>query len=217
MKGLICFIIAAVLIAAAGTILHARGRYEVHPPRLPLKQFPAQLGPWTGTDIPIAPDVLDILGRGGEYVNRDYRVDGNDAQPAPEVFIAYYPSQRTGETPHSPQHCLPGAGYAAVANDTISLSYPGHEPFPANRFVVARGNDRKLVLYWFWTHDRGIASEYLAKYYLIRDSIWMKRSDGAMVRIIVGMNPGESPSVAEQRALPFVELLLPHLDDYIPR
>src|SRR5262249_18206193 len=117
----------------------------------------------------------------------------------------------------SPQHCLPGAGFTPIARDTISLSYDGHAPFPANRYVVAKAGERKLVLYWFWAHDRGIASEYMAKYYLIRDSICLRRSDGAMVRIVAAMNPGETPSAAEQRVMPFVSQILPRLDDYIPR
>jgi EpsI family protein len=210
------FIFAAMLFIAAGVLLQARSRYEVHPPRQPLAAFPATLGPWSGTDIPIPQDVLAILGR-GEFLNRNYRAADSDRNPNAELFIAYYASQRTGETPHSPQHCLPGAGFTPIANDTIFLSYPGHAPFPANRYIVRKGDSRKLVLYWFWAHDRGIASEYWAKYYLIRDSIKMNRSDGAMVRVILDMDPGESPATAEERAQPFVAQILPLLDQYIPR
>jgi EpsI family protein len=210
------FIFAATLFIAAGALLQARSRYEIHPPRLPLPDFPRTLGPWTGTDIPISPDVLAILGR-GEFLNRNYRTADSDSDPNAELFIAYYASQRTGETPHSPQHCLPGAGFTPIANDTIFLSYPGHAPFPANRYIVRKADSRKLVLYWFWAHDRGIASEYWAKYYLIHDSIKLNRSDGAMVRVIIDMNTGETPAAAEERALPFVSQILPRLDQYIPR
>jgi EpsI family protein len=215
MRGQLRFLAAAVLIVATGVLLQVRGRYEVHPPRLSLSSFPPRIGPWTGIDFPIAPDVLEVLGH-GEFLNRSY-VPADGSQPTVQLFIAYYESQRTGETPHSPQHCLPGAGFAPIRNDTILLSFPGHASFPANRYVVSKGDARELVLYWFWAHDRGIASEYWAKYYLVRDSIRLKRSDGALVRIILDMRRGEAPEAAQQRLLPFVAFVLPQLNDYIPR
>ena len=73
------------------------------------------------------------------------------------------------------------------------------------------------MLYWYWAHDRGVASEYWAKFYLVTDSIKMNRSDGALVRITLPMYPGESSDAAEQRLLPFTSDVAPLLDDYIPR
>jgi EpsI family protein len=94
---------------------------------------------------------------------------------------------------------------------------PGHEPFPANRYLIAKGDSRQLVLYWFWAHDRGVASEYWAKFYLVADSIKMNRSDGSLVRITTPMYPGETADTAQQRLLPFIGDVLPLLDSYIPR
>ena len=69
----------------------------------------------------------------------------------------------------------------------------------------------------FQSHDRGVASEYWAKFYLIKDAIRMNRSDGAMVRITVDMFPGETPDAAQRRLRPFISDVVPLLDDYIPR
>jgi EpsI family protein len=209
------FIIAVALIAGTGLLLQARGHYETIVPRQPLKLFPEQLGPWTGTDVPIDKDVLDVLGP-GDFLLREYRVSGN-VTPVIQVFIAYFPSQRTGDTIHSPQHCLPGAGWRPVENSRTMLSLPGHDPFPVNRYVVSKGESRQLVLYWFWAHDRGIASEYWAKFYLVKDAIQMNRSDGALVRITTLMYRGESSDAAQQRLLPFTSDLFPLLNSYIPR
>jgi exosortase D (VPLPA-CTERM-specific) len=209
------FVCAAVLIAAAAIFLQARTRSEVYPPRLPLKTFPENLDGWTSTDIPIEKETLDILGP-GDFLLRLYE----DQQPSPtyvDLFIAYFRSQRAGDTIHSPQHCLPGAGWIPVENTHITLSLPGHGPFPANRYIIAKGDSRKLVLYWYWAHDRGVASEYWAKFYLVADSIKMNRSDGALVRITLLMYPGESAEAAEQRLLPFTSDVVPLLDNYIPR
>ena len=210
------FGIVAVLMLATALGLQARPHSAILTPGTSLASLPLQLGPWTAAmDIPISQDVLDVLGR-GVFLQRYYR-SNNDSQPGMDLFIAYYPSQRTGETPHSPQHCLPGAGFAPIRNDIITVSVPGQGPFLANRYLLSKGNDRILVLYWFWAHGRGIASEYWAKYYLVRDSIVMNRSDGALVRIVTDMHPGETVEAAQQRVLPFAARVVPKLSDYIPR
>ena len=209
------FLCAAVLIAAAAIFLQARTRSEVYPPRLPLQSFPQTLDGWTSTDIPIDKETLDILGP-GDFLLRLY--ENQDPSPTyVDLFIAYFRSQRAGDTMHSPQNCLPGAGWTPVENTHITLSLPGHVPFPANRYVIAKGDSRQLVLYWYWAHDRGVASEYWAKFYLVADSIKLNRSDGALVRITLPMYPGESSDAAERRLLPFTSDVVPLLDNYIPR
>jgi EpsI family protein len=210
------FVVAAVLIAGAAILLQARDRSEVFPPRLSLNRFPQQLGGWTGTDIPIDKDVLNILGP-GDFLLRIYQDQNQTKTPYIDVFIAYFRSQRAGDTIHSPQHCLPGSGWAPIENQRIALNMPGHEPFPANRYLIVKGDARELVLYWFWAHNRGVASEYWAKFYLVTDSIKMNRSDGALVRITTPMLPGETAEQAQQRILPFAGDIMPLLDSYIPR
>ena len=208
------FVVATLLILGAALLLQARARSEIFPPRLPLKQFPAQLGNWTGTDVAIDKDVLEVLGP-GDFLVRIYQ--SPQKTPYIDLFIAYFRSQRAGDTIHSPQHCLPGSGWAPVENKRITLTMPGHEPFPANRYLIAKGDARQFVLYWFWAHDRGVASEYWAKFYLVADSIKMNRSDGALVRITTPMYPGETADAAQQRIFPFASEVMPLLDSYIPR
>ena len=214
-SGVLRFSLAVTLIALAAILLQARGRIEVIPHRLPLSSFPAQLGPWDSTEIELDKQTLEILGA-GDFMERVYR---NPAErlPAVDLFLAYFPSQRTGDTIHSPQHCLPGAGWNPEENNRITLSLPDHGPFPANRYVIAKAGARKLVLYWYWAHNRGVASEYWAKFYLVKDSIRMNRSDGALVRITTDMFPGETADAAQQRILPFAFAVSPLLNDYIPR
>jgi EpsI family protein len=213
--GVLRFALAAVLIASTALLLRARDRTEGIPQRLPLSSFPAQLANWDSTEIVQDKKTLEVLGQ-GDFLERLYQ-DPAGKLPYVDVFLAYFPSQRTGETPHSPQHCLPGAGWNPDENVRITLSLPGHGPFPANRYVISKGDERRLVLYWFWAHDRGVASEYWAKFYLVRDAIAMNRSDGSLVRFVTPMFPGETPDAAQQRLLPFTSAVVPLLDDYIPR
>jgi len=209
------FAFAVILIALTAILLQARGRTEIIPNRLPLSSFPAQLGNWNSTEIELDKKTLEVLGA-GDFLERVYQHQ-DEKLPAVDLFLAYFPSQRTGDTIHSPQHCLPGAGWNPEENNRVTLSLPGHGPFPANRYVIAKAGARKLVLYWYWAHDRGVASEYWAKYYLVADSIRMNRSDGALVRITTDMFRGETPDAAQQRVLPFASAVSPLLDDYIPR
>jgi len=209
------FSLAVIVVALTAILLQARGRTEIVPAHQPLASLPVRLGSWEGRDIPIDKATLDILGP-GDFLLRGYSESTGDL-PYVDLFLAYFPSQRAGDTIHSPKHCLPGAGWAPEENDRVSIALPGHPPVPANRYVIAKAGDRKLVLYWYWAHDRGVASEYWAKYYLVADAIRMNRSDGALVRITTDMFPGETAEAAERRMAPFTSEIVPLLDHYIPR
>ena len=209
------FVSAALLLASAAIFLQLQPRREALPPRLPLNKFPTEMGTWHGTDIRITKDILEALGP-GDFLLRVYRNTDN-SQPPGELFIAYLPSQRTGDTIHSPRNCLPGAGWIPIQSSRTVVAARGHAQFPANRYVIARADSRQLVLYWYWAHDRGIASEYLAKFYLVADSIRLHRSDAALIRVTTQMLSGETASAAEQRIVPFASSLVPLLNDYIPR
>lgn len=216
MKGsIVRFLFAAVLIVTTAIFLRARTHGEVFPPRLPLQSFPREIGKWTGNDITIDPDSLQVLGA-GDFLLRVYS-DPQQHSPYIDLFIAYFPTQSANDTMHSPKNCLPGAGWAPIESSRITLQVPRHVPFPVNRFVIAKGDSKQVVLYWYWAHDRGVASEYWAKYYLVADSIRMNRSDGSLVRVTTPLLPGESPDAAQQRLLPFVGVVVPKLQTYIPR
>lgn len=209
------FFLAAALIAVTAIVLQARGRNEIIPHGLPLLSFPAQLANWTSNDVVLDQTTLDVLGA-GDFLERVYE-DPAGKLPYVDLFLAYFPSQRAGDTIHSPQHCLPGSGWNPDENVRVQISVPSHASFPANRYLISKAGARRMVLYWYWAHDRGVASEYWAKYYLVKDSIVMNRSDGALVRLVTDMFPGETPDAAQKRLLPFTTAIVPLLDDYIPR
>jgi len=209
------FLCAALLIASTAIFLRARTRGEVFPPRLALENFPHQIGAWTGTDVTIDQDTLRVLGP-GDFLLRVY-ADPQQSLPYIDLFIAYFPTQRTNDTMHSPKNCLPGSGWAPIESTRVTLNVPGHGSFPVNRYIIAKGDDKQVVLYWYWAHDRGVASEYWAKYYLVSDSIRMNRSDGSLVRVTTPLLDGESPGAAQQRLMPFVSEIVPKLNAYIPR
>jgi len=215
MKAHARFVVALILLVGTALLLQARNHGEVFAPRKPLSAFPEQLDKWTGTNVPIGKEILDVLGP-GDFILRVYRTE-DVRQPSTDLFIAYFPSQRAGDTIHSPKNCLPGAGWTPIDSSRITLSLPGHVPFPVNRYVIAKGTDRLLVLYWYLAHNRAVASEYWAKIYLVTDSIRMNRSDGSLVRLNTRMLPGESVDAAMARLTPFAGRVVPLLNEYIPQ
>lgn len=207
------FIIATILLAGTAVLLQQRKQLETLPPREPLAQLPQHVGAWAGTDISIPSEVRDVLGS-GDFLLRTYQ---NSSEPDVDLFVAYIPSQREGDTLHSPKNCLPGSGWSPVESSQLSISVSGQPALPVNRYVIAKGSERQLVFYWYWAHGRAVASEYWAKFYLIADSIRLHRSDGSLVRVATPLLEGEAPEKAQQRLLEFTGSVVPLLDSYVPR
>ena len=208
------FFLAAALLALTAGFLHARSREERPRAREPLSAFPRSLGTRAAVDYTIPNDVLDILGN-GDFLLRLY--PDPTGTPDVDLFIAYFASQRAGDTLHSPKNCLPGAGWFPVHSIVRKVEPPGMAPFPANEYLIAKDADRKLVLYWYQAHNRAVASEYLAKFYLVADAVRYNRSDGALIRLTTPVEHSESVESARQRLLQFAAQVAPQLDRYIPQ
>jgi EpsI family protein len=208
------FLAATALLAGTALFVHAHRGVERLPPHEQLAAFPLRVGDWMGTDLPIQPDVHEVLGE-GDFLSRIYR--RTSGEPPIDLFLAYFPTQRTGSTMHSPQNCLPGAGWTPIDHALVRLAGFGGRSLTVNRYVIAKGLDRDLVLYWYQAHGLVVASEYWAKFYLVADSIRMNRSDGALVRIITPVSQGDSFTATQQRAIEFTLQLIPLVEKYVPR
>jgi EpsI family protein len=206
-------ILAAALLAATAFFLHSRTHAEALPPREPLSSFPLRLGNWQGVNVVIPEWALKVLGH-GEFVERSFT--RTQSEPPVDLYIAYFPSQRSGSTIHSPQNCLPGSGWTPMQSARMEIPRPSGE-IRLNRYVLARGLNRMLVLYWYESHGRSVASEYWAKFYLIEDSIRMNRSDGALIRVSTLIADNETVADAERRGVGFIDDMLPQLYHFVPR
>jgi EpsI family protein len=179
------------------------------------------MGSRTATDIPIDPEQLEVLGK-GDFLSRMYLSPRNAAskesgEDAPiGLFIAYFPTQRTGQSIHSPQHCLPGAGWTFQTSGVTSFKDVAGKEFTVGEYLITDGRSTQEVLYWYQMHGRSIANDYKAKLYTLADSIHYGRTDAALVRIITPVNPDASPLEAHNRAVDFAEQLTPYLPAYIP-
>jgi len=204
----------AVLLLATATFLRTRARAEVLPSRQSVDSFPRELGDWQDVrDETLSPDTKEILGD-GDFLSRLY--GRRNDEPVIDFFLAYFPSQRTGSTMHSPQHCLPGSGWRPTQHRYIQLASPDGNK-PVNLYVISKGLDREVVLYWYQAHGRVVASEYWAKIYLVSDAFSMNRTDGSLVRVITPVTGNETLDDAIGRARSFAEETQKVLDSFVPR
>ena len=211
-------ILLVALLVSAGVVARA-DRTEPVPPRQTFDKFPMTFADWRGVQQPaFTQDILDVLGV-DEYVTRAYfttnRLEGVG------LYVGYYQSQRQGDTMHSPLNCLPGAGWEPVSNGHLTMNVPGQggatRPIEVNRYVIRKGLERQLVLYWYQAHDRIVASEYWGKFYMVADAVRLNRTDGALVRVIVPVATDDvNEARAEASAVRFVQAMFPHLAEFLP-
>jgi EpsI family protein len=207
------FIPVVLLLTATCFILEARARKEVLPPHQDLSAFPMQIGNWQARDLAISPGELEVLGP-GEFLLRDYLA--SVSEPPVNLYIAFFPSQRTGDTIHSPKNCLPGSGWTPTESGHISVRRSDGSTISINRYIIAKGDDRDLVFYWYQAHGRVTTSEYWAKIFLVTDAIRVNRTDGALVRVLTPILNASDEGAAQARVLRFVNQVLPMLNSYIP-
>ncbi len=87
-----------------------------------------------------------------------------------------------------------------------------------NRVVIQKGLDRSLVLYWYQTHGRVVASEYWGKVYTVLDAIRYNRTDAALVRVIAPVGEGGAEPLlrAQHAAEAFAGDVFTELPKFLP-
>lgn len=217
-----------VLLLGAFILLNHRGDADNVPYSVPLSQFPSTIGNWHAQDVPLDSETLAVLGK-GDFLNRLYyrplpsgdqdtdpiAANYDTSQPV-SLFIGYFPTQRTGQTMHSPQHCLPGAGWVFDSQRYTTIQDVNGKNYRVGEYVISNDEQRQFVIYWYQAHGRSIPNEYEAKAYMVADAIRMNRTDGALVRVITPLLANDTIATARARALSFTSKMLPFLPRFIP-
>jgi EpsI family protein len=207
------FILCGCLLGGSACIAWA-SRSAAVPARTSLDSFPLDLGSWQGQDAGRFSDqIMTVLGV-DDYINRYYASPGT---PALSLYIGYYLSQRQGDSIHSPLNCLPGAGWNPVKREYLEIPV-GDTKIEVNRIVIVKGLEKQVVLYWYQSHGRVVASEYRAKFYTILDAMRTGRTDAALVRIVSQAQSIEPAAEDEacRHAIDFARTIYPLLNRYIP-
>jgi len=181
--------------------------------RLNFSEFPMTVGEWNGKQGSIEQIYLDAL-KLDDYIIADY-VNNNQQI---NFYVAYYASQRSGSSTHSPRACIPGGGWKIdkLTQKQLDISLPSGEPLNVNRLVIKRGEHNQLVYYWFQQRGRVITNEYLVKWYLFWDALTKNRSDGSLVRLTMFIEPGHDLAEADDKLTEFSRKIVPILGGYVP-
>jgi EpsI family protein len=203
-------LVIASLLAVTRLVADGRGAADAPVRREPLATLPLRLDRWQGrAAAPFADDVVNALGV-NDYLNRVYAAGGG----APiGLYVGYYDSQRQGDAIHSPQNCLPGAGWHPVSSGYLEVT-SGTGTVVVNRYVIEKGLDRDVVLYWYQGRGRVVANEYRNKALLMWDAARLQHTNGGLVRIIAPVTG--SVAEASDRAAQFATALLPYLEVRLP-
>jgi EpsI family protein len=207
------FIIVVIALLLGSTLNHYISKPDISLPRKVLDEFPKRLGDWAAvSDQQMDRQSIETL-QVDDYVMRSYR---NSEGKSISLYIGYFKSQRERKGIHSPRLCLPGAGWRPIHTEVHQMEVPGSsaEIVPVNKYVVEKGLDRQLFLFWYHGRGRIYASEYWNKIYLMWDGLTRKRTDGALLRVnnpILG-NTEDALKIQSD----FIQLFLPLLKEYIP-
>jgi EpsI family protein len=202
-----------VFLAVQILLVHAAAGRE-HPPRPPsVAAFPAAAGQWEvlhqdPVDVDITTLKADVL------VSQTYLARPTNSSAS--LLVAWYRTQRDGATqPHSPKFCLPGWGWRPEVADYVTVDTAGGA-ITVNRYIVVKGPQRAVVLYWYQTPWRVIASEWAEKFWVAADALRSKRTDAALVRVVV-WSASDGDDAATAVATSFTRNLYPALRNYLPR
>lgn len=207
------FTILFLAIVAVGVLVNTWAYLgEARVDRKQLKDFPVQIGEWRRAQPDqIMDDATMAVLRASDYVLRDYRrADGQTAN----FYVGYYASQRDGASYHSPLNCLPGSGWTLSEPGKAMIPLPDGSQFAANKYVIENGADRSLMLYWYQGRGRRVASEYWGKVYTVIDSVRLRRSDGAMIRVTVPFDKSEDAAL--KSALDLSARAVAALPEFVP-
>lgn len=211
MPSRLAMLVPCFLVAQTGlTLWAANGERPPEPPEF--SRFPVGLGDWRKTaDDPVSADTLAQLGAdrtlSSMYVSQAW---------LGSLFVAWFQSQRGGASqPHSPQVCLPAAGWVPTVSDRIAMK-TATGAVSVNRYIATSGAGRVVVLYWYQTGSRVIASEWAAKFWVIADRLSERRTDTSLVRIVV-WNSGRSDSETTGAALTLAERVHPRVSGLFAR
>lgn len=207
--------ILTIVLLAQASLFYGFSRRENVPVHKPLENFafPSNSNWKLIEESRLDPETLDVL-KADDILSRFYANPSTGEQAT--LFVAFFETQRTGKAPHSPKNCLPGSGWVPSQSGTRDISIPGEaNPIRVNQYIVARGQSQSIVLYWYQSRSRVIASEYSAKIYTVSDAIRFNRSDTALVRVVINVADGDVKK-AEQTGVTFVQTFFEPLKQYLP-
>ncbi len=205
---------AIVIICASLYMSMAPKMKDIIPSRQNFYSFPLAFDGWTGSREGLRTNILKAL-KVDDYLLVDYQNKNNEVV---NFYVAYYASQKKGQSAHSPRTCIPGGGWKITAIKQVYV--PGvvvdGVPLIVNRTIIQKGELKQLVYYWFQERGRILTNEYMVKWYILWDALTKNRTDGALVRLVTIVPPGEDMKKADKRLARFADIAMKKMHGYLP-
>ena len=206
-------IIIALIMVVTTIVLRFSNHSEIIKPNKPFETFPMNVGEWNGSTSKFDQKVYDILGVEDSILASYQDNEGDSIQ----LYVGFYQSQKEGDLIHSPKNCMPGSGWN-ILKTSIETVDVGRDDNVKNidviKLILGKGHEQQVVLYWFQSRGRIIASEYMQKVWLVIDSITKRRTDGSFVRLISPVVENEDRTLKLLKG--FTKDIYPILNEYIP-
>ena len=196
----------------AGNMYLLTGR--VIPHRTSFDNFPMEIGNYEGKREFYGDNVLKSLGS-DDYLAGVFRdkESGRDIL----VLVTYYDYQESQRAAHNPVSCLlGGGGWSLESSRDLPPDPQVGRPFKVRQLLLDKPGQRLLAYYWFQQRGRVITDEYMNKVFLAVDSITKQRTDGALIRVELLLNKGETAEQGRKVLENFIKNFSIRLKPYIP-
>jgi exosortase D (VPLPA-CTERM-specific) len=211
-RALVAAALVTAALSAAWVLTPARAAIEIE--RDPFSVFPRAVAGWSGVDAALEPGIERILGA-DDYLSTYFR-HPEEAEGV-DLFLSYYISQTDGSAIHSPEVCLPGAGWEVFGIRPVEITLQGTRfgTFTLNRAIIQKGLEQQLVYYWFEGRGRRVTNDFAAKFHTVADGMTIGRTDGGLVRVITPIGEG-GEAAADARLQRFLAATVDRFDRFIP-
>ena len=184
----------------------------IKPPRKDFANIPGEFPEWNYEIKPISENVAEVLGADDSIVVNLVSPDAEQVN----LYFAYLDARRDGRSWHSPRQCIPGGGWRITSHTIESYTLPDGKELNYNRLMIENRGHRQLVYYWYDQRGRKVANEFVMKLWLIRDAIFRKRSDGAMLRLLTPVSDEGGIEEAEATLERMVDRISGFIPEYVP-
>jgi EpsI family protein len=214
---MIKFLAAFLILGLNGYVYWFLGSDEVLPPRTSFSEFPDEFGGWRCYERETLDDAVINNLKVTDYISCGfYDVEANKVV---HVYIGYHERQTrdretgTAAVIHPPEHCLPGSGWDIIDSSVVPIDVGTNGE--AKRFIIAKGNQRSLV--YFWYHSRGhvIARSHEKILWMFLDRARRGRTDGSLVRFTIPVVHGDVER-SERHFQQLAGSISPLLSDFVP-
>ncbi|RKX26348.1 MAG: EpsI family protein [Candidatus Zixiibacteriota bacterium] len=206
-------LIVSLIILIGGMVGNSLRFIKPEPNRGPsFSEIPFSSVGYVGQERRFSEASYDVLKADTTTLRQYVDEDGSSVS----LFVGYFASQKFGSQIHSPKHCLPGSGWKIIHSAPYHLELPGGISKKVNRFVITEHNHRELMLYWFETRGGTICDEFGLKWDLMKNSLLLRPTDAAFIRLNLPIADGDDVESATRKATAFFTLFYPSISQALP-